>query len=507
MTKLFNCYRPKVIKNKYTGEQVVTRCGSCPACLNARSAQMVQRLDIESSMHPYNWFVTFQYDDFHVNQLVLLRDEDWPHKYPAYINSDTGEVFDLSICQPVTPADIQYCKDTKILLVPSVSDFQKFIKLLRKKIYEIDPNERLRYYSALELGPTTFRPHLHTLFFLNSSSVSQVFDRLLSDCWKHGNIFDPHIVSGSASQYVASYVNCTTNLPAIYRHPQIRPKALFSKQPPIGAFTWSKDYYKQLFDSSSSEIVVKFKNSKKFSYVPFFRFISDKLYPKIVGFDRLNHFDRVLLYERIGRLLQSCQREHREYYVAKFLSSEYWYPYFSLFFTSINGTQYREYNVRSLQRFCYVVSRVYNNAKDFGVSVDFYVTKIENFYETIKKQEFSDYLRMQDEYFKNHPVKDFLAFNTNFCYEVANKMPSMLPSWCRYYLRLYDPEQLSKERVWIDYKSVHSYLELKGLHDKISFDNTKQKKSNDYLMANKDKFNNIISYNKNIENYVKSEII
>ena len=227
--KLISCYHPKVIINKYTGEQVVARCGKCPACLNARAASWVQRLDQEMLNNKYTFFGTLQFDEQHVHQVVLLDSADRPSNFPAYINYSTGQIYDLADVSDCSPADIEYCENTKYLLVHNVCDYQNFIKLLRKKIYERFPDERLRYFIALEIGPSTFRPHAHPLFFFNSPLLAKDFAQLCSDCWKYGNAFDFHPVSGSASSYVASYVNSFANLPKIYLHKDLRQKS-------VGAF-------------------------------------------------------------------------------------------------------------------------------------------------------------------------------------------------------------------------------------------------------------------------------
>lgn len=520
--KLISCYHPKVITNKYTGEEVVARCGKCPACLNARAASWVQRLDNEMLMHKYTFFGTFQYDEQNVPQIVLLDEKDRPSKFPAYINYGTGEIYDLADVPDVTPADINYCENTKYLLVPNYKDFQNFIKLLRKYIYEKYSNERLRYYAAFEIGPTTFRPHIHSLFFLDSELLAKDFARLCSKCWKYGNVFDLHSVSGSASSYVASYVNSFTNLPKIYSHPRIRQKALFSKCPPIGTFTWTEKTLKQLFDSSSYELPLFRKDVSKFVYVPLWRSLQNNLYPKIVGFDRLSHSDRIILYELGQRFVETSDsfdypslylkqlNEVNKMYLANFLCRDYWYNYRLCFETKLPyaHSNYNRLNDDSLKRFISVTSRVVKHCLAWNVSVADYVSKIEKFYEVLEKKQLSDYYYLQDEYFKSHPIKDFLSFNPNFCVSVAGKLPSQLFPWQKFYLEFYDPELLASSKpIFIHYNKVSAYNSLRGLHDKIAFDNTKQKKANDYLLAHKDKFNNIITYNEEIKNYVKSEII
>lgn len=516
--KLISCYHPKVIKNKYSGDLVVARCGKCPACLNARAASWVQRLDNEMLMHKYTFFGTFQYDEQHVPQIVLLDKQDRPSNMPAYINYSSGQIFDLADCVNVTPADVNYCENTKYLLVPNYKDFQNFIKLLRKKIYERFPDERIRYFCAFEIGPSTFRPHLHSLFFFNSTLLAQDFAELCSTCWKYGNVFDLHAVSGSASSYVASYVNSFANLPKIYTHKDLRQKALFSKCPPIGTFTWTEETLKQLFDTATPQLSLFRKDVSEFLYVPLWRSVQNNLYPKIVAFNRLSYEDRIALYELGFRFIEdstelgflkplsaSNRCEINLMYLSNFLNRPYWQSYRKCFEIKDPFDPFQLYRLNdvSLKRFISVTSRVAKHCLAWNVSISDYVTKIECFYDELEKQQLRDYYHLQDEYFKSHPIKDFLSFNPNFCLSVANKYVSQLDLWQKIYLEFYDPDLLvSSKPIFIHYNKVSAYNSLRGLHDKIAFDNTKQKKANDYLLAHKDKFNNIITYNEEIQNYV-----
>lgn len=511
--RLISCYHPKVVINKYTGKQVVARCGKCPACLDARSASWVQRLDEEMLHHKYTFFATLQFDEQNIFQVVLLDPSDRPNNMPAYINYSTGQIFDLADISDVSPADIQYCEDTKFLGIHNISDYQNFIKSLRKEIFE-KYNESIRYYFALEFGPSTFRPHAHSLFFFSSSLLAKDFGKLLVKHWKYGYVFDPHPVSGSASQYVASYVNSFVSLPAIYRHKDLCQKSLFSKRPPIGSFTWSEETFKRLFDSSLSELTLFRKSSERFIHVPFWRFISDRIYPKIVAFDRLSYTDRITLYELGKRFIEdtssfACFTSVNErsriseiniMYLANFLNRPYWSFYRDLFKTKLPFAHSKFYglNEDSLVRFIRITSRVAMNCLSWNVSIADYVTKIEKYYYDLEKKQLTDYYHLQDEYFKSHPIKDFLSFNPNFCYSVCGLTPDLLQPWHKVYLSYYAPDLLSEDKpIFIDYRKCSAMQSLRGLHEKIFFDNTKQKKANDYLLANKDKFQNIINFNLN----------
>lgn len=488
--KVQSCLHPKVVFNRYLNRSVVARCGKCDACLNARAANWVQRIDQECFYTPYNFFVTFQYDEQHVQQFIRLRPEDNPNRLPSYINSLDGSIISLSDVDNITDKDIKYCNDTKILLVPDISDFQLFLKRLRKDIQKHYDNAKIRYFCTFEIGPTTFRPHAHCIFFVNSPLLAQDFGKLLDKHWQYGSVFDPHIINGSASQYVASYVNCLVNLPKIYLCKEIRPKSIFSKNPPIGYISKTLANRKELFFSKKDEIVIFKPLSKEFSYVPLWRALRNNLYPFIAKFGSLSYLDRVALY-RLGSWydklgfwfgLRSLRRalEYR--------------PYFTTFYTPIKGTKYFEYNENSFLRFARLIRKAYENATSFGISIEYYVYLMSEFYDSCAQHQLADYFRAQDDYFKNHPLSDFLLFNYDFCKKVNNKFYSMLEPWQRYYLDLYLPNLDKSKRITLNSTKSFAYNELNKLHRKIASDNTKTKLNIDYLISKKSEFLNVINY-------------
>ena len=502
--RLHACYHPKFLRNTYTQEYVLARCGKCPACINARAAQWVQRLDYEISNHPFTFFVTLQYDEYHVPQMIRLRSEDNPYSLPSYIDNSTGVICSLADLDYFTDADIEYCNNTKVLIVQDITDFQKFIKRLRTTIKR-KYNANFRYFAAPEYGPTTFRSHYHCLFFLDSSLLAKDFAALLSECWRNGNVFDPHIVSGSASQYVAAYVNSVTHLPKIYLCKPLRPKALFSKCPPIGFTTFDSDFFKRIFDKGVSEFTLFFSSCKDFRNVSLWRSIQTRVFPRIIGFDRLSHYDRVALY-RLGE--RTSFRKRKLTAVRRLFAQPYWIDYGRLFCSLKDrfNPDY-PYNYDALNRFISIILQVHNNCHKWSISIEDYVIKIEKFYEDKKSYELREWYELQDEYFKSHPLRDFLLLNPNICYSVHGKMYENLSDAECFYLDIYWPTCPKDKPIILDYRDCYAYKELKHMHDKIHFDSTKQKKANDYLLANKDKFNNIITYNQTISDYEQSEII
>ena len=76
------CERPRIIKNKYTGEPVYVKCGVCPHCLISRSDAKRNLCDYEKWNSKYCYFVTLTYNSQYVPKMALIPIEDYDFDYP-----------------------------------------------------------------------------------------------------------------------------------------------------------------------------------------------------------------------------------------------------------------------------------------------------------------------------------------------------------------------------------------------------------------------------------------
>ena len=504
--RLMNCLHPKRIFNKYLGEFVTARCGKCAVCRNTNAATWVQRLDQESQQHPFVWFVTLQYDEQHVAQYVRLRSSDTDGRL-GYIDYDSKDIIwydEISAFDEYKRSEdkeIQYCYDTKVLNVLSKRDIQLFIKKLRKYSYD-KYNARLRYFLCGEYGPQTYRPHYHCLFFLDSPLLSKNFEELLADSWRFGCVFKPHIVFGSASSYVASYINCFTHLPKVYAHASIRPFKLFSKRPIIGFYNSPFIDLREILFTASDKLRLYEPTSKKFNDVPLWRSLRDRLFPRLPYYGVVSDEDRKLLYLSLFNyyLTGKTKREVKVelfniYFFSSQLASDLDFLLYRYFVALAGGR--KDLNRRNFielpvfGRFVDVCYLVYDNAATFEVDVPFYINHIFKFYDSRQKSQLKEYFEFQEEYFKKHPISDFPLLDASFV-EVVNGRPLSELTYgqrltlisCGY----------SDPIVSLDFHRSADFQQMETLHNKITHDTTKTKKSNDYLLANKDKFGNIINY-------------
>ena len=523
--RVFSCIHPKVVKNLYTGEDVVVPCGKCSACTDSKAALWVQKLDQEMQCHKYTLFVTLQYNEQNVPQVIRLRKEDLPlmsnpYHY-QYIDSETGQLFDFydKSVHRHNKADINYVLNTKVLLTLSKRDIQLFIKRLRYFIHERIPTEHLRYFITGEYGPRTYRPHYHALFFFDSPLLAKEIFELLPKVWKLGNIFDPHFVSGSASEYVASYVNSFSKLPSIYSHDGLRQFSLYSKHPAIGTLQFLREDIKQIFFERLNKIRLFKGDSHEFVDVPLWRSLQDRCFPRIPRFNCLSREDRVRMYEFGNRFphAESCEvfaEWLRRYYCrgnsvdsieARYFKEISKKPVLQTGFSKDGSLQVRkeiEYRAcdNSLLNFARIVKRVAVQAQAWNISIKQYVEQISDFYENLKKENYYEQLSFQDNYFKLHPKEAHgLFFDYSFIHRVDGKKFEELSDTDKYYLKINMLADDSTDIVRLSYEDCFDYRDMTSLHEKINHSNCKTKEMNDYVFKHSEKFKNIIGYLKDLK--------
>lgn len=140
---LKNAYRP--IESRYIQAARIVPCGYCPLCLKRRSESWAFRLLNETKNSTSACFITLTYED-----------------------------------TPLSRNGLPTLDKT---------DYQKFVKRLRKKIqYDntVKPT-KIKYYACGEYGSETQRPHYHAIMFNLPISYVNNADNLLN-AWGHGHV-------------------------------------------------------------------------------------------------------------------------------------------------------------------------------------------------------------------------------------------------------------------------------------------------------------------------------
>ena len=291
--RVISCLNPQHIINPYNHRSMSVACGKCEACQNRHAFFWVKKLRNEQRSWRFCMFVTLSYDNDHLPTLHFDEVDD--------VAFDSRSGLRIPISNLITKDSksnkylfsrlrsqlgLPYC-DTALI--------QKFHKRLNKYIHDnyTQKYQNFRYFLATEIGGTTHRTHHHGLYFFNERQVARDFTKILFACWQ--NSYNREIgvkaeqVTGNASSYVAQYINCFHNLPAVYKNTQLRPRFYFSKSPSIGSLLPLDESIQELF-SRCSPTRIEY-NAKRNIYervrIPFS--LENRLYPRIAGFDKTDY--------------------------------------------------------------------------------------------------------------------------------------------------------------------------------------------------------------------------
>lgn len=164
------------MSTKHVTECIEIPCGKCLGCKLDYSRMWADRCMLEAQYYDHSYFVTLTYDNVHVPR-------------SQYIDDRTGELCDA--------------------LTLRKSDFQKFMKRLRKKYGQV------RYYACGEYGGKSMRPHYHAILFgLNlddlvlyksSDGMTYYNSPSLSTVWKDGFVVISEVTWATCA-YTARYV-------------------------------------------------------------------------------------------------------------------------------------------------------------------------------------------------------------------------------------------------------------------------------------------------------------
>ena len=402
-----DCLDPKRIVNPYTHEVQIVPCGNCSACQNARASRWVQRLDQERYCWQYCLFFTLTYNN---DSLPLLKrsksdlfyyDSSSEHydivgrgKSPFIdINEHIAScAFNVSLLR----SESSWIKSHDTIPYVSVYDVQKFIKRIRINLFrKVDKNEKIRYFICSEYGPKHLRPHYHGIFFFNSDKFASELPLLIRSCWQFG-FTDSSFVSGSNSRYVASYLNCTSHLPKIYECEFLRPFILCSKCPPIGTLSHNSEEIRKIFFEASPEFVIQNHSTNAFDNVSLWKTYSDRLFPRLTGFSRLSHVDRVALYRTAERIEKKLIDDLTFDKFCNIVTSSQALPVerdYVSYFRSFNDDI-----VNSLYRWYSISLRVLYQSSSFGISVRDYVKQIEKFVDNVEKYRLKKQFEFEDAY-------------------------------------------------------------------------------------------------------------
>lgn len=507
----FTCEHPRKIHNPYLDKWMYVPCGKCDLCRVRHSLSWVSRLEQERACHPYCIFGTLTYSEDNLPTFDLIPDV-------GFVESRTGELLEFKEYEDyIDTKSLRFIDKRGCLPYAKVEDAQMFIKRLRaavtlgKRKGFPDSTDRqedryIRYFLVSELGETTFRPHFHFILFTSSKWFSEHAAGLVSSCWrvdgrdpdsKELGIIDAQNVCTSSSSYVASYLNCYTNSPLIYRHKRFRPFAIFSKSPALGSLPQSGKEIKRLFDSGSVTFDLYRRETNKIDKIPLPKSIYSRLYPKVTGFDRFSSDGLSELYCFSPDLTQVSYKDFRDFVRQRCQGFNdglaRYFKYICFHLTESESSLH--------QIFC-ILRRFQLQCRIFNISPFQYYNKILKFYQDLDYSRLKDYYLYYEDYSKYHGSTEMLlADGVFFDYlkEFGNSISDFYRESVVSYLNGFGYDEnacsVSDFLLSVDMENNLDFVSSVSRSRKIVNDSRKKKAKNEYLEF-RQKDSNFIDYLK-----------
>lgn len=470
------CLHPTRVYNKYLKQVITVPCGKCDGCKCNHSREWVTRLEEECASHRYTVFQTLTYHD---SALPLLPATE--------ITDEFGD-------------SIEFIKEHDGLIpVLSTRDLQLFKKSLRNNIvkyaYNYNPPKETLFRSFIvgEYGPTTLRPHYHMLLWFDAPAIAEVIKKCIYESWKH-KVNYPSITyffqrnkfsfcSGSASRYVAGYLNCFTHLPSILSEPLTRPKHYQSSRPAIGTIRIQHEQIQNLLTSPLSQISVHKAVTNEQVLVPLWRCLENRFFPRCPRFSQLSHTNRVSLYKfssLYGKGLSYSDFEQR-------LSLDWWskLPLYQLL-RNVLGREEQEYEFtseakQSCRRLFYLSKKVSLNSSLFHKRLSDYVGEIESYFCRKEYNSLLVQLQFQEQIARCPRLNTSLHYypfliDSQF-YDNNRKLPTTTYEG---YLTQFGLDSNTMYRYSLEHSQL--YKDAQALYAKVVTENTKVRQKKDFTV-------------------------
>lgn len=448
--RLLTCEQPVLILHPVTGEKLCVPCGKCSACLNRRAYNWQKRIEAETASNKYAVFFELDYNEKNVPKLIKRNDCFVNLKLKAPLVIPFSKTKDWSL------DDYRFISEQKYIKTLSLEDMQKFIKRLRINITRESSdkgikNPSIRYYYCGEYGPTTFRPHYHFVLWHNDDALQRHMYYFLHKSWSLGRVRALKPVHDHAAGYVARYITCTTGLPRILQLPRVRPFAQSSRRCPIGTLPPYSEEVRQMFFAGTYYRTVENVKSGKVSRVPLSQYYQNTLFPRVPLFGFIPRRLLVSIYDYPTRF--GSFREFYENVMSVALSglstgefsyvdtstgeiistptfdsglTEYaYYLYYSALHRQERkyGTYFDvdKYPWHVLRYWWSVSNRVFSLRHVYGITLEDYVNRIVEFYNSKNYEQLKDQLEFEQEYASSRPLSHLLSIDPLFVDSLKRK--------------------------------------------------------------------------------------
>lgn len=246
------CINKRYVNNRYIHQRVLVPCGKCDACLQAKANSRAARIRNHGSSGDLCLFLTLTYDNRFVPyvkledlysaksmlalestarvELPIMRDFQYISRFDKkYIHYTPERIVSTAVVKDLLSYDYfpPLNKKSNCMGVILYDDVKRFMKRLRITLKrKLNYNEKITYYAVAEYGGRYKRPHFHMLVYFKQGTL-ETLRPIIAACWPYGDMLrsDKRIQQAvDASTYVASYVNKSASLPAVFQEHDLRQK-------------------------------------------------------------------------------------------------------------------------------------------------------------------------------------------------------------------------------------------------------------------------------------------
>lgn len=490
--RIVNCENPRYITSPHTGDTVLCHCGKCNTCADTRAKRWINRLDQESKSHRFTYMVTLTYNEDTI-PAYYFDDED-----PNYIslNRDPSvriplqELIDL--CKDeygeYLEYELAYLRDRLVhprgLPAVYTKDISNFMKRLNKITHDkiTSHYENYRYFCAHEYGANTYREHVHLLIWFDDREIAKRFDEVLRQAWTFGYTDCSMVYSDGGNSYVAQYLNKPLHLPSFYSHKDLRQRAQFSKFPSIGSFQYHDEEIREILYRKPLYDITRNPRTGEYSAVPKSLAFKDRFFPKCGEYCTRSHSDRVALY-RSTEVIDSGTFEDFKESVSRLswladrnIANETERSIFSFVEHTRQNSKDIPSFYNSLRRLYRMSKRIVWYSRICGVSLDYYVKQIEDYYTKLEYENLKEMYLFQEDYTKINPSSDLVFMYPDLVKEVRNSHHSDFGLASSLVRTL---QTFGLDDIGFDLKDTQDYKSMKFLHKRIFTESRKRKKANE----------------------------
>lgn len=313
------CTNLRWIYNRHVDKKILVSCGHCEACLQEKANKRATRLKNEYNSKTLVLFVSLGYDRYscpYVLHSDILNNEPTLPIYRdcSFRTDPVTHKMKRSFKRSILSYAECVCYDMKhdwlpylrislgkqrfrydigkvgVCLFRDVQDFNKRLRINLKRKYKY--NGKYKVYNTFEYGETTQRPHIHLLIYIEPDAY-EIFKSAIVKSWPFADrkrTLDNIQIARDAASYVASYVNCGSELP-LFIKANFPPKHSFSQGLGVGCDSFQLDSL--LENVRRGNMSYNLRSSKDgvpcFVNLPVPKYVINRYFPLFKGYSRLTY--------------------------------------------------------------------------------------------------------------------------------------------------------------------------------------------------------------------------